>query len=122
MSDTSKTGGTSRVAIGCLILVVLGLGGCGVLAIVGSNSDAGRENDAQVLCEQMVKDRLKSPASADFSGVTATEGTGDTYTVAGAVDSQNSFGAKVRNSFSCTVRKQASGDGFDLVSLTGLDS
>lgn len=122
MSEPSKAGsGGKAPLLGCLIIVVVAAGGCAAMAAYGSNSDSSRKVDAKVWCEQYVKDQLKAPSSADFSGEATTKGADkDTYTVAGAVDSQNSFGAKLRNTFSCTVRKRPDGDTWDLVSLTGI--
>ncbi|MDX3235666.1 hypothetical protein PV392_08195 [Streptomyces sp. ME03-5709C] len=67
---------------------------------------------AAVMCETFVKRQLKSPATADFPGVTdpdyaKTTTLHDTkpwkYKVVGVVDSENSFGAKVRSNYTCTV-------------------
>lgn len=57
---------------------------------------------AQTACEDMVKDKLKSPSSAKFSDVTTT-GVGP-WTVTGHVDADNSFGAAIRGTWTCTVR------------------
>lgn len=62
------------------------------------------KRDAERTCrEDFIPVRLKAPATADFSGVTVVAN-GATYTVTGQVDSQNSFGAQVRATFSCVVR------------------
>jgi len=59
--------------------------------------------DAKRACqEKFIADRLKAPATAKYSDVTVS-GAAGSYTVAGAVDSQNSFGALVRSSFTCSV-------------------
>ena len=57
--------------------------------------------DAIVVAEKIVKDNLKSPSTAKFCGnsdytVTCS---GNTWTVKGYVDAQNSFGATLRNNF-----------------------
>lgn len=65
--------------------------------------------EATIMCEKFVKQRLKSPGSADFSGasdttVTTISGSAPwKYRVAGHVDSDNSFGASVRNTYDCTA-------------------
>jgi hypothetical protein len=65
-------------------------------------------NDAKRACEeQFIPPYLKAPASAKFSGDTVVSD-GTTYKVAGSVDSQNSFGALIRSSFTCTMH--SSGD------------
>lgn len=68
-----------------------------------------KQADAKRACqEQFIADRLKAPATAKFSNVTVS-GLDGTHTVTGSVDSQNSFGAQVRASFTCVVH--ASPDG-----------
>lgn len=63
---------------------------------------------AWVMAQEFVKDGLKSPGSADFGSVfknpqssetAVTDLGGGKYMVRGWVDSQNSFGAVVRNEF-----------------------
>lgn len=53
-------------------------------------------------CEDWVKDKLKAPATAKFSNSRAS-GTGP-WTVTGDVDAQNSFGAMIRTSWTCSIR------------------
>jgi hypothetical protein len=76
-------------------LIVVGLVGLVVACIIGSmqsNSRPTNGYDAKVACENFVKDRLKAPSTADFSHVTYSGGP-STWTVIGAVDAENSFGA-----------------------------
>lgn len=59
------------------------------------------EFDAVVVAEKAVKNKLKSPSTAEFCShkeysITCS---GDTWTVSGYVDAQNSFGATLRNDF-----------------------
>jgi hypothetical protein len=73
------------------------------------------------VCKQFVSDRLKAP-----SGATWRDPTGDKVTysgsddgpwsVAASVDSENSFGAKLRSTYICTVLHK-SGDDWSLVHL-----
>lgn len=84
----------------------------GVLVAICSgmiNSAANKPEDpsigATVACEQFVKDRLKAPSTADFSDENA-QASGSRYIVSGKVDAENSFGAKLRNTFLCTVEQQ----------------
>jgi hypothetical protein len=94
------------------------LGALTLLAACGGGGDSSSSGYmAEVMCEGFVKDRLKSPSSAEFD--TSFTGSGPTYTVTGTVDSQNSFGAMVRNEFSCTVRHDGDG-GWQLVQLEKL--
>jgi hypothetical protein len=114
-----QTGSAKTGLIGCLIIVALVLGGCGVLAMLGSGDSGPTDVDAKIMCERFVKDKLKSPGSAEFSEENAVEA-GGAWTVSGAVDSQNSFGALVRNQFTCKVKPRTDGKTWDLVALTGL--
>ena len=71
-----------------------------------SDDSEAQQMGAQIACEEMVRDRLKSPSTADFSDV-STSGFGP-YIVRGSVDSQNSFGATIRSSFSCNLELSGS--------------
>jgi hypothetical protein len=87
------------IAIGLLAACVIGVS----RANDHKASPEETKADAQRACEDtFIPDRLKSPATAKFSGVT-TVYDGSRYTVTGRVDSQNSFGALVRSSFTCIV-------------------
>lgn len=103
-----------HTAIGCVsILAVLVVIGIAVAAATDdSDSKPSGETAAAVMCEDFVKQRLKSPATANFPGVTdadyaTTKVLSDTkpwkYQVTGVVDSQNGFGATVRSNYVCTV-------------------
>jgi hypothetical protein len=99
-------------------LSILGVGVAAVAGVVmwsmfsGDDSDdAPRAPDkprefssfaAEIACEDAVRDRLKSPSTADFPDTTARKESG-TFDVRGVVDSQNTFGATVRTVFGCTV-------------------
>jgi hypothetical protein len=106
--------------LGCLGLIV-------VFAIVwglsslggddGGQDDGGGEFGARDVCEQFVEDRLKAPSTADFSDTSATETGSEAWTVQGSVDSENGFGAMIRNTYVCQVR-HTSGDNWHLVDLS----
>lgn len=114
-----------KAAGGCLLLIVAVVAG---VVIFGGGSDSGEpevaepdlgsEVGAEIVCENFVKDRLKSPSSADFSE-TQSRGEGADYVVVGAVDSENSFGAMIRNDYVCEVSYEGD-DQWSLTSLTGL--
>lgn len=58
--------------------------------------------------EDFVKQRLKSPSTAEFIGTFEksdhiTELENDEYLINSWVDSQNSFGAMIRSKFSCKI-------------------
>jgi hypothetical protein len=110
-----------RMGKGCLAI------GFGALALVVVGSMLGPDDpepvdpeverfDAGRVCEDFVKDRLKAPSTAEFE--TSVTGFGPEYTVTGTVDAENSFGARLRNQFTCTVR--GDGETWKLVSLEGL--
>lgn len=97
-------------AKGCLGLAVLAFAipaGCAALLSMGGGSEwEPTATEAESTCKEWVRDRLKSPATARFSGVETTGGR-STYDVSGAVDSENSFGALVRTAWTCDVRYDA---------------
>jgi len=72
-----------------------------------------REFDAHVTAMGFVKRHLKAPSTADFGYQTESEcvtSLGDgRYRVSGWVDAENSFGAKIRNNYSCTIRDLGGG-------------
>lgn len=86
-----------------------------------SSADEGSDGGARYVCHEFVKDRLKSPGSADFSGESVEESGTQQWAVVGVVDSQNSFGAMIRNTYSCTVR-YAGNDEWRLVSLESTEN
>lgn len=109
------------LGIGISILIVLGLVAM-CAAINGHTSTPGTSDyqaDAQRVCHGFVKDELKSPASAQFSGDAVT-GSGLDWTDVGNVDSDNSFGAPIRNTFSCEVTYNSADNQWTLVALDGL--
>lgn len=75
-----------------------------------SYSDEPDKYGAQVMCEDFVEDRLRSPGSADFQRPDSTIEVGtNEWQVSGSVDAENGFGALVRIDYVCTIR--ADGDG-----------
>lgn len=75
---------------------------------------------ALVMAQGWVKDRLKSPGTADFGGVwggdfqrpddCVTVLDANTFRVRGWVDAQNGFGATVRTDFNCKVMDLGNGE------------
>lgn len=84
--------------LGGTVVALIAIAGCG-----GGDDESGKQYEAKDSCHEWVKERLKSPSTASFSGDTVSGSNGD-YTIAGAVDSQNSFGATVRSTWTCTIR------------------
>lgn len=85
-------------------------------------ADEPSEQGAAVMCEEFVKEKLKSPGTAKFSGVTETkiktlhDKKPWKYKVDAWVDSQNDFGGVVRNPYLCTV-STSDNDEWKLVDL-----
>lgn len=74
--------------------------------------------EAGVVCEGFVKNRLKSPSTASFSGTTAYGSGGGTYTATTTVDSQNSFGATLRSTWTCKVAWDKKSEKWQLTAIT----
>lgn len=91
------------VAVGGGFIAALLLGGLAAKSQAPYVPDAIR---AQVDCQSFVSKQLKAPSTADFAphGETKISGSGmGPWTVIGYVDAQNSFGAKIRSGYLCTV-------------------
>ncbi|GAB3102221.1 hypothetical protein GCM10027159_27790 [Lysobacter terrae] len=81
-------------------------------AAVAAPEGTANTAEAWAYMEQFVKQRLKSPATADFpfGGHRDVEALGDNrYLVRSYVDSQNSFGAQVRTHFSGVITETPTG-------------
>lgn len=113
-----KNQGVLLLGVGAVLLV------CCIWAVAkgvfGGDSAADKTTDAKQVCEQFVKDQLKSPGSAKFTGASASTG-GSTYTVTGDVDAQNSFGGLLRSHYTCVVRLDDQAKEWRLVSLSGIN-
>ncbi len=76
-----------------------------------NNSSSSTETNKMLAynyAEHFVKQRLKSPSTAEFPGIFEkadhiTELGNDEYLINSWVDSQNSFGAMIRSKFSCKI-------------------
>ena len=67
---------------------------------------------AYVMCEDRVKEYLKAPSTAEFSGVMETQIVAQgnrKYAVIGWVDAENSFGTKLRTKYICKVTDEGNG-------------
>jgi hypothetical protein len=128
--------------IGCLVVIAIFF----ILYLIGSfSSDTGGGNqstspgtrtnaptgenpgkiEAWVMAQEFVKDRLKSPSSANFGGIfsdyqsphdVVTDIGGGKFRVRAWVDAQNSFGAMIRTHFVCEL-EYAGNDCWRLLSL-----
>ncbi len=115
-----KKKGMTRI-IPILFLVIIA--SCLIAYCAGSNNSSSEttdpNSDAFYMCREFVRDRLKSPKSADFG--TLSEGkvkiSNNHYFVSSYVDSENSFGANIRTQFICEL-SNLGGDQWKLVNLT----
>lgn len=70
---------------------------------------------AQNICYDEVLNQLKAPSTAELVSIASSPTEGDTWTVTGSVDAENSFGAMLRNEFSCDLTQ--TGDGWRIDSV-----
>jgi hypothetical protein len=118
-SDPKPPAGGPKAGVGCAVL----LGALFVVFLISSIFGSGddgpdpsqEQREAKDVCETFVERQLKAPSTADFTGASASGAAGH-YTVRGQVDSENSFGAMIRNSYVCEVRS-AGGDNWNLINL-----
>jgi len=69
---------------------------------------------AVMLCEDAVKNSLKTPATAEFPVITESKYQdigNNTFVVASYVDNENVYGAKVRNNYNCTIKMTGNNSG-----------
>lgn len=88
------------IAAAVVVLIVIIITAAGAINASHGPSEEDKQASAQVACEDVVKQNLKSPSTANFSNETTT-GSDGKYTIEGDVDAQNSFGAMLRNHFVC---------------------
>lgn len=78
-------------------------------ACTGNSSSSEKKTlsdfDITWYAQQMVKQQLKSPSTADFPSTANIDSIGDsTYIIKSYVDSENSFGAKLRSYWVAKVK------------------
>lgn len=95
-----------------IFVASIALAGCGAEPAAKDEVGGWTKTEARSLCHKQVTDRLKSPASANFEGLTEfdAEKTSDSWKISGHVDSQNSFGATMRTNYTCNVRPTSETD------------
>ena len=96
------------LTLGLLLTSSIILTGCCCCCSDGTsnNSEGSMELNAQVLCRQVIRQNLKAPSTANFSGdsVSTDNNKGkQIFIVTGYVDAENSFGAKLRSSYECSI-------------------
>ena len=101
---------TALSLIGCCIIVICIF----LIPAFSSSSNTSRglgdsyghdKFDAHVIAEKVVSEQLKSPSTAKFSKTSecTISVDGNTWTVSGWVDAQNSFGATLRNNYTVKI-------------------
>lgn len=93
------------LVIGGSILAGIGWGAWWIWTNATDNttSDGTVERLAEYACEDAVKNILKAPSTAKFSHDAVNGSRDDELLVVGRVDSQNSFGASIRSTYTCSV-------------------
>lgn len=124
MTDEKPTKPNGCAVVLGLMVVVLAVGYVVGLFTGDDEAEGDREFGAFDTCTEFVRDRLRSPTSAEFrnyfedDGEVSVIGTGEgPYVVRSSVDSQNAFGASLRSEFTCTVRHVGDGN-WRLVNLS----
>lgn len=70
----------------------------------GSSSTGSTDHSAAIsACQDEIRTKLKSPASASFGDATVRNGQNGDLVINGPVDSENGFGANLRSAYVCTV-------------------
>lgn len=90
-------------------VVLLAVGGGLIAYRLTRPAKPSATQQAIAACEASVRGLLKAPATAQFSGETAARVGTDAYDVAGDVDAQNSFGALLRQRWTCSAVRFANG-------------
>jgi hypothetical protein len=89
---------------------------------IGSQASDPSNSGAIEACHHFVGDDLKAPSTAHYSPDSEDQvfNAGTHYTVSGYVDAENSFGAKLRLNYTCTVQWHPKKKTWGLVDLSGL--
>lgn len=99
---------TVWMVIGFLTLLIICL--CALIPLFPVVESTGSSpTEAKIMCETLIKASLVAPTTARFSGILDTRmgsvaNQPNTYRVIGYVDAQNSFGAQIRNYYTCEIK------------------
>lgn len=85
-----------QAAIGFALVVAIV-----AFAFFAGRSDGTGETEAVTQCEGFADKRLKAPATAEYDLTASRAGEG--WVIVGTVDSENGFGAKIRNAVRCEI-------------------
>jgi len=114
-----------------LVLAIVGI--CLIVFIIGSipgnlnnNDKSHLSTSAEIVCQKFVTARLKAPSTAKFPSTTEQSvhtitGQTDAFRVISYVDAENSFGAMIRNYYTCDVQYTGSSNGNNNFRLLNLD-
>lgn len=92
------------LGIGFLVVVVGGtLWAFASTAFEEERPAVGTSQQAESACEDNISQQLKTPSTADYVDVESTSTGSNAWSVTGSVDSENSFGARVRTDWTCAV-------------------
>lgn len=89
--------------LGCLAVPVAVF--VGLLLLFMFTKDDAPEHDAveaEVLCEGLVKEKLRAPSTAKFSQQD-TSGSGTQWSSRGVVEAENAFGGTVSGRYTCSI-------------------
>jgi hypothetical protein len=125
MASGNSTSASAALIVFAVVVVVLG----GIVYFLAENnvtfSGGGTPSaapaaphvpdkiEAWVACKSFVEKRLKAPSTADFESYSqelVSEGGAGSFEVHGTVDAQNSFGAKLRSNFRCSLHSDQAGN------------
>jgi hypothetical protein len=124
-----KAQGSNNLRLGCLLLIAIFLFLIYLFFTLSLPNRESKEREvgspemAAIMCQGFVKERLTAPSTAKFPNAfgadtkTVTLGRGH-YRVTSYVDAQNSFGAQIRTTFVCKVKKIPGGDNWQLENLS----
>lgn len=107
-AKVGKSGGGKGCFLGCLgligaiVLFAALFAGCGAVNHSSNSSSINNSTEAIAQCESRIGQLLKAPSTAEYTSDASGSGAGP-WTVTGTVDADNSFGAKIRSSYQCTV-------------------
>lgn len=87
--------------IAVVVAVLVGVPGLWYLI-----SDPNGGGGATRACKDRVEARLKAPSTAEFGDTFDSKDDQGRWEISGAVDSENGFGAMVRNTYSCTITRE----------------
>jgi hypothetical protein len=112
LSTVGKVGVTI-LAIVVAVVVVAALASTGTTS--SSNTDP---YGAYAVCQQQLEQQMKAPSTADWPALSDVHWamTDQTFTASGYVDAENSFGAQIRATWTCTATHQT-GDTYEVSAI-----